>query len=77
MDHRIEKLPTLLDLNEAQLNGEISIECENVINETSENNNSCSSTIKVEPKSKRFKVNLLLENTNVKRAKKNFQAKVT
>ena len=76
MDHRIEKLPTLLDLYEAQLNGKISIECENVINETSENNNSCSSTIKVEPKSKRFKVNLLLENKNVKRAKRDFQVQV-
>ena len=49
MNHRIEKLSTLLDANQTHLN------VENRINETSEDN-SCSSKNKVMPKSKRFKV---------------------
>jgi uncharacterized Zn-finger protein len=64
MNHRIEKLSTMLDEYETQLNvsnkSPLSIECENEINESSDNS-SCSSTINVEPlllsKSKRFKVN--------------------
>ena len=64
MNHRIEKLLTLLNVNETQLNAankyEISIERENAINEASENN-PCSSAIKVKPIlmpiSKRFKDN--------------------
>ena len=62
MNHRIEKLSTLLDATDTQLNvtntNEISIERENAINNTSES--SCSSTIKVEPlsmqKTQRLKV---------------------
>jgi uncharacterized Zn-finger protein len=65
MDHRIERLSTLLDSNKTQLNvtkrNEISIEREYTINETSETN-PCSSTIKVNPllitKSKRLQVKL-------------------
>jgi uncharacterized Zn-finger protein len=64
MNHRIEKLSTLLDANKTPLNvantSEISIQRENALNEASDNN-SCSSTIKVEPllmsESKRSKVN--------------------
>ena len=64
MNHRIEKLLSLLDANQTQLNlsniNEIKIEHENALNETSDDN-SCSSIIKVKPlfivqKSKRFKV---------------------
>jgi len=64
MNHRIEKLSTLLVANESHQNveniNEIPIELENGINETNDDN-SCSSTIKVNPvlitKSKRFKSN--------------------
>jgi uncharacterized Zn-finger protein len=64
------KLSTLLNENETQLNveniNEIKIERENRINESSDNN-SCLSTIKVEPlsmpKSKRFKVASNIECT--------------
>jgi hypothetical protein len=60
MNHRLEKLTTLLDANETHQNveniTEVSIDCEN---ETRKNNSS-SSPIKVEPllmpKSKRFKI---------------------
>ena len=47
INHRIEKLSTLLDANKTQLNdvSQITIEHENSINEAS-GNNSCSSTIK-------------------------------
>ena len=45
MNLRIEKLSSLLDSNETHLNGQISIKHENAINE----NNPCSSTIKVNP----------------------------
>jgi uncharacterized Zn-finger protein len=59
MENCLEKLSSLLDSNETHLNGEISIEHENVINASNENN-SCSSTIKFEhilmSKSNRFKV---------------------
>jgi hypothetical protein len=70
MENCLEKLSSLLDSNETHLNGEISIEHENVINASNENN-SCSSTIKFEhilmSKSNRFKVkNLVLKNTLVK-----------
>ncbi len=65
MNHRLDKLTTLFDAKETQFNvtniNEISIVRQNQTNEVSDNN-SCSSTIKVEPllivqKSKRFKVN--------------------
>ncbi len=64
MNHRIEKLLSLVDANQPQSNvanlSEISNEHEISLNETSDNN-SCSSTIKVEPLSmlisKRFKSN--------------------
>jgi KRAB domain-containing zinc finger protein len=52
MDHRIDKLSTLLDTNETQLNvsnlSEISFKRENSINESTENY-PCSSTINVKP----------------------------
>ena len=61
--NRIEKLSSLLDENETQLNMankiQISIEHDNAINDTSDN--SCSSTTQLQPllipKSKRYKVN--------------------
>ena len=62
MNHRIEKLSALLDVTllNVENRNEISIEHEIAINEAS-GNNSCSSTIKVEPlfmsKSNKFKVN--------------------
>jgi len=63
MNHRIEKLSSLLNANETQLNlsnrNEVTIKLENALNETSDN--ACSSTIKVESlsiqKSESFKVN--------------------
>jgi uncharacterized Zn-finger protein len=81
MNHRIEKLLTLLDANETQLNvkkiNEIFIECENAINETSDDN-SCSFTIKVEPlsmpKSKRFKVNTTIRKHKCETCKKRFKS---
>jgi uncharacterized Zn-finger protein len=79
INHRIEKLFSLLNANETQLNLtnriEISIECENATNETSDNN-PCSSTIKVEPffepKSKRFKVNFSIRKHTCEMCKKRF-----
>ena len=65
MNHRIEKLTALFDVDESHQNveniNEISIVRQNQTNEVNDNN-SCSSTIKVEPlliaqKSKRFKMN--------------------
>ncbi len=61
MKHRIDKLSTLLDVNETQLSlNEIRIEHENARNESSDEN-PCSSTIKFEPllipQSERFKSN--------------------
>jgi uncharacterized Zn-finger protein len=75
MNHRIEKLSTLLDLKEIQLN-EISIERQNQTNEVSDNN-SCSSPIKVEPllivqKSKRFKINSSNRKLKCETCKKRF-----
>jgi len=46
INHRIEKLTTLLDATETQPN-EIRIKCENSINEANDKN-ACSSTIRVE-----------------------------
>jgi uncharacterized Zn-finger protein len=69
MNHRIEKLSTLLNASETQLDdvNEITMQSENVINETSDN--SCSSTIKVEPssmpKSPRFKVNSSIKERTI------------
>ncbi len=60
MNHRIEKLSTLLNSNETKFNvtnkNEITIKRENVLNDTSEIF-SCSSSIKVEPLLKRSKIN--------------------
>jgi hypothetical protein len=80
MNHRIEKLSTLLNENQTQLNeankSKFSIEIENTICESNDAY-SCSSTIKVEPitmvKSERFNFNSFIRNTNVKHAKKDFQ----
>jgi uncharacterized Zn-finger protein len=80
MDRRIEKLSILLDTNETQLNvtntNEITIKCENVINETIDDN-SCSSTIKVNalliPKSKKFKENSSIRKHKCETCKKTFK----
>ena len=45
MNHRIDKLSSLLNADESQVNGEISIKRENVMNEA-DDNNPCSSKIK-------------------------------
>jgi hypothetical protein len=62
MDHRIERLFTMLDTSETQLNvsniSAISIERENEINESSEN--SCSSAIIVKSFHKIYKLNAIL-----------------
>ena len=80
MNHRIEKLTALLDVDESHKNvenkNEISIERHNQTNEVS-NNNSCSSTIKVEPllivqKSKRFKSNSFFRKHKCETCKKTF-----
>jgi uncharacterized Zn-finger protein len=79
MNHRIEKLSSLLDANQSHVNkknlNEIPIECENGINEASVNN-SCSSTIKVEPfliqKSKRFQINSSIRKHKCEMCKKRF-----
>ncbi len=71
MNHRIEKLSSLLDANETQTNvsnkSEISIKCDA----------SCSSTIKVEPllipQSKRFKVNSSIRKHKCETCKKIFK----
>jgi KRAB domain-containing zinc finger protein len=61
MNNRIDKLSTLLNANETHLN------VKKIINETSDDNSSCSSKIKVKrvstPKSKRFKVASYIEST--------------
>jgi uncharacterized Zn-finger protein len=76
MNHRIEKLSTLLQTNETQskvtnIISEISIGRKNPINETSDDN-SCSSTLKVKPflmsESKRLKV----KNNTCEKCKKRF-----
>ena len=79
MNHRIEKLSSLLNSNESQLNvankNEISNEHENAINVTSDNN-SCSTIIKFEqismPKSNRFKVNSSFQEHKCITCKKRF-----
>ena len=66
MNHRFDKLSALLDANETKLNlNEISIECENSINEASYNS-TCSSTNKVMQKSKRFTVQKHIGETSCK-----------
>ena len=81
LNDRIEKLSTLLDANETQLNvaniiSEISIEREYELNKASEHN-SCSSTIKVNPllisKSKRFKMNSSNKKYKCETCKKRFK----
>ncbi len=82
MNHRIEKLSTLLDLNETQFNltniNEIIIERENVVNVVSDNN-SCLSTNKFEPiliqKLKRFKKNSSIKKHTCETCKKTFPSK--
>jgi hypothetical protein len=62
MDHRIERLSALIDVNQTQLNvtniSKISIERDNALRAS---DNPCSSTIKVNPilipKSKRLEIN--------------------
>jgi uncharacterized Zn-finger protein len=79
MNHRIEKLSSLVDANQPQSNvtdlNEISNEHEISLNETSDNN-ACSSTIKVEPLSmlisKRFKSNSSIEKHKCETCKKRF-----
>ncbi len=79
MDHRIEKLSTLLDANETQshagnLSG-ILIDRESPTSEAS-GNSSCSSSIKVEslimPKSNKFKVNSSIRKHKCKTCNKRF-----
>jgi len=66
MNHSFDKLSALLTANETKLNlNEISIECENSINEASDNS-TCSSTNKVKQKSKRFKVQKHIGETSCK-----------
>ena len=80
MNHRIEKLSSLLNSNETQLNmanrNEISIKCKIQTNE-SNNDNSCSSTIKVNPllipKSKIFKVDSSIKKHKCETCKKRFK----
>jgi uncharacterized Zn-finger protein len=79
MNHRIERLSSLLDSKQTQLNvtniNEISIESPNVINEAYENN-SCSSIVKTNqlflPKSKRPKVNSPTKEHQCDMCKKRF-----
>ncbi len=80
IDHRIDKLSTLFDATETHQNveniNEISIERENALNETSDDN-PCSSTIKVESlliqKSKRFLINSSYRKHKCETCKKRFQ----
>ena len=80
MDHRIEKLSSLLDVKETQLNvtnvNEISIELENQTNEANYDN-SCSPTIQDNPlliqKSKRFKVNSSISKHKCETCNKRFK----
>ena len=80
MNHRFEKLSTLLDAADTRLNmenrNEIPIDRENALNEASDNN-SCSSTIKVKPliikKSKRFKSNHSIKKHKCETCKKRFK----
>jgi uncharacterized Zn-finger protein len=79
MDHRLDKLTTLLDANKTQLNvtnlNEISIVRQNQTNEVSDNN-SCSSTIQdnplLIPLSKRFKVNSSIRKHKCETCNKRF-----
>ncbi len=82
MNHRIEKLSTLTNLNVTQLQlnvqnkNKISIQREDVVNEANDNN-SCSSTKKVKPllivqKSNRFKVNSSIRKHKCQTCKKRF-----
>jgi uncharacterized Zn-finger protein len=79
MNHRIEKLSSFVDANQPQSNVtnliEISNEHEISLNEASDNN-SCSSTIKVEPLSmqisKRFKSNSSIKKHKCETCKKRF-----
>jgi uncharacterized Zn-finger protein len=80
MNHRIEKLSTLLDKNQSHLNmaniTEIPIEFKSTINESSDNS-SCSSPIKVEPlsipESKKFKSNSSIKKHKCEKCKKRFK----
>jgi uncharacterized Zn-finger protein len=81
MNHRIEKLSTSLNANGTQLinvtnTSEISIQREDVVNEANDNN-SCSSSIKVKhllivQKSKKFKVNSSIRKHKCKTCSKRF-----
>jgi uncharacterized Zn-finger protein len=81
-DNRIKKLSSLLDLNETQFNlsniNKITIERQNVINDTSDDN-SCLSTNKFEPiliqKLKRFKKNSSIKKHTCETCKKTFPGK--
>jgi uncharacterized Zn-finger protein len=74
MNHRLEKFSALLDANVSNIN-KISIEHENTINESSDNN-PCSSTIKVKPlimpQSNRSKVDYSMKKHKCKMCKKGF-----
>ena len=76
LNHRIQKLSTMLDANETQLNvtniNEISIERENTTNEASDNSSIIKITQLLMSKSKKFKVNTSIRKHQCETCKETF-----